>query len=76
VRRAKAQFERHWLNELARIDSRADAIGEYTTLHGDPTMINTRLSMITELDVDRLTTALTEQLDLDHRATLIYRKES
>ena len=36
LRRAKAQFERHWLHELARVDSRADALGEYATLHGDP----------------------------------------
>ena len=40
LRRAKAQFERHWLHELARIDSRADALGEYATLHGDPHLIN------------------------------------
>ena len=38
LRRAKAQFERHWLHELARVDSRADALGEYATLHGDPTL--------------------------------------
>ena len=36
LRRAKAQFERHWLHELARIDSRADAFGEFATLHDDP----------------------------------------
>ncbi|HEX6758961.1 MAG TPA: pitrilysin family protein, partial [Propionibacteriaceae bacterium] len=40
LRRAKAQFERHWLHELARVDSRADALGEYATLHGDPHLIN------------------------------------
>ncbi|WP_152360628.1 M16 family metallopeptidase [Microlunatus speluncae] len=76
VRRAKAQFERHWLNELARIDSRADAIGEYATLHGDPTLINSRLSVITGIGRDQIAAALTEHLDPDHRATLIYRKES
>lgn len=76
VRRAKAQFERHWLNELARIDSRADAIGEYATLHGDPTMINSRLAVITAIGRDQIAAALTEHLDPDHRATLIYRKES
>ena len=27
LRRAKAQYERHWLHELARVDSRADALG-------------------------------------------------
>ncbi|GAB3768246.1 M16 family metallopeptidase [Microlunatus parietis] len=76
VRRAKAQFERHWLNELARIDSRADTIGEYATLHGDPTMINSRLATFTAIDQDQIEAALTDRLDPDHRATLIYRKES
>jgi zinc protease len=76
VRRAKAQFERHWLNELARIDSRADALGEYATLHGDPTMINSRLATFTAIDHGQIAAALTERLDPDHRATLIYRKES
>jgi zinc protease len=37
LQRAKAQHERHWLHELVRVDSRADALGEYATLHGDPT---------------------------------------
>ena len=36
LRRAKAQFERHWLHELARIDSRADAFGEFATLTAIP----------------------------------------
>ena len=46
LRRAKAQYERHWLHELARVDSRADALGEYATLHGDPHLINSRIAEI------------------------------
>ena len=38
LRRGKAQYERNWLHELARIDSRADALGEYATLLGDPAL--------------------------------------
>ena len=41
LQRAKAQYERHWLHELARIDSRADAFGEFATLQGDPGLVNT-----------------------------------
>ena len=52
LRRAKAQFERHWLHELARVDSRADALGEYATLHGDPHLINSRIADIDAIDND------------------------
>ena len=56
LRRAKAQFERHWLHELARIDSRADAFGEFATLHGDPTLVNSRLDQIDAVDMTTCST--------------------
>ena len=50
----KAQFERHWLHELARVDSRADAFGEYATLHGDPIAVNPRIAEVAALSADDL----------------------
>lgn len=76
LRRAKAQFERHWLHELARIDSRADVLGEYATLHGDPQLINSRIAEITAIDNDDVRRAMQEWLRPDQRATLIYRQEA
>jgi zinc protease len=76
LRRAKAQFERHWLHELARIDSRADALGEYATLHGDPRLINSRTAEIAAVDNDDVRRAMQEWLQPDQRATLIYRQEA
>ena len=76
LRRAKAQFERHWLHELARIDSRADAFGEYATLHGDPALVNHRLDKIDAVDLEAVAAALAAALDPAHRSTLIYRKEN
>jgi zinc protease len=76
LRRAKAQFERHWLHELARVDSRADALGEYATLHGDPQLINSRIADITAIDNGDVQTAIQEWLQPDQRATLIYRQEA
>jgi zinc protease len=76
LRRAKAQFERHWLHDLARIDSRADAFGEYAMLHGDPDLVNRRLDQIDAIDADDVAAALREGLSPEHRATLVYRKES
>ena len=75
VRRAKAQFERHWLHELARIDSRADALGEYATLHDDPTLINARIAEITDIDADMVQEAMQQWFRPDQRASLIYRQE-
>ncbi len=75
LRRAKAQYERHWLHELARIDSRADALGEYATLLGDPGLINSRLASIEAVTADDVVAALAEWFRPEQRAGLIYRKE-
>ncbi len=76
LRRAKAQFERHWLHELARVDSRADALGEYATLHGAPAMINERISVIDRLGHDDVRAALSAWFRPEQRAALVYRQEA
>jgi predicted Zn-dependent peptidase len=76
LRRAKAQFERQWLHELARVDSRADALGEFATLHGDPHLINSRIAEITSVGSEEVRDAVREWLHPDQRATLIYRQEA
>jgi predicted Zn-dependent peptidase len=76
LRRAKAQFERHWLHELARVDSRADVLGEYATLHGDPHLITSRIAEISAIGSEDVRAALQEWLRPDQRATLIYRQEA
>ncbi|MBA3529854.1 MAG: peptidase M16, partial [Propionibacteriaceae bacterium] len=75
LRRAKAQYERQWLHELARVDSRADALGEYATLQDDPGLINTRLAEIEAVDQAAAADAMRRWLRTDQRATLIYRQE-
>lgn len=75
LRRAKAQYERHWLHDLARIDSRADALGEHATLLGDPGLINTRLSEVSAVDLDSIAEAARTWFGGDRRATLVYRKD-
>jgi zinc protease len=75
LRRAKAQYERHWLHELARVDSRADALGEYATLHRNPALVNTRIADIEGLGLDDLQQAASSHLGSHQRATLIYRQE-
>ena len=75
LRRAKAQFERHWLHELARIDSRADALGEHATLLDGPERINTRLAEVTAIDQGHIGAAMGRWFSPEQCATLIYRKD-
>jgi len=75
LRRAKAQYERHWLHELARVDSRADAFGEYATLHRNPALVNTRIAEVEDLQLEDVSTAVSSYLRSDQCATLIYRQE-
>ena len=57
------------------MDSRADALGEYATLHGDPNLINTRIDEINAVTLDDIAAAQTRWFRSDQRATLIYRQE-
>jgi zinc protease len=75
LRRGKAQYERHWLHELAAIDSRADALGEHATLLGDPHLINTRLADVNAVGMDAIAAAAAAWFGPDRRGTLIYRKD-
>jgi predicted Zn-dependent peptidase len=75
LRRAKAQYERHWLHELARVDSRADALGEYATLHRNPALINSRIADVEALGLEELLDVIGSVFRSDQRATLVYRQE-
>ena len=73
--RAKAQYERHWLHELARIDSRADVFSEFATLDADPTLVNTRMAEVGAVDADDVARAMQAWFGRHRRSTLTYRKE-
>ena len=76
LRRAKAQYERHWLHELVRVDSRADALSEFATLHGDPNLVNTRMAEVNAVTAEDIADVLERWFTADRRATLIYRRET
>lgn len=73
--RAKAQYVREWLSELASFDSRADLIGAYATLHGDPERINHRLAEVAALTTDQVAQACGRYLQPEQRAQLDYQQE-
>lgn len=75
VRRAHAQFERSWLQSLARLDTRADEISAAATLLNDPNRINTRIDVVSSIGGEEIRAAAAEHLSPDHRATLLYRRE-
>jgi predicted Zn-dependent peptidase len=74
--RAKAQFAREWLTELARFDSRADLIGAYATLHDDPDRVNRKLEEVERLTLDQVAEACSAFLEPGQRAQLDYRQEA
>jgi zinc protease len=76
LRRAKAQYARHWLHELVRVDSRADALSEFATLHGDPNLVNSRMAEIEAVTGEDIAGALEQWFTADQRATLVYRRET
>ena len=57
------------------LNARADALGEYATLHGDPQLINSRIADINKIDIDEVQTAMHEWFRPEQRAALIYRQE-
>ena len=73
--RAKAQYAREWLSELASFDSRADLISAYATLHADPERINRRLAEVEAVTLDQVAAACTDFLQPGQRAQLDYRQE-
>lgn len=73
--RAKAQYERGWLQTLAHLDSRADQFGEMATLLGDPNRVNTRLAEIAAVGVEEVGRACANWLPSAYSATLLYRAE-
>ena len=76
VQRSHAQFERSWLQSLARLDTRADQISGAATLLDDPQRINTRIDTVSSISGDEVRDAARQHLSPDHRATLLYRQET
>jgi predicted Zn-dependent peptidase len=72
--RTRVQFEREWLSQLARVESRADLFGGYAVLHGDPGLVNTRITEFCSVTGDEVRDAARHWLHPDHRAVVTYRR--
>jgi len=73
--RAKAQFQREWLTELARFDTRADLISSYAVLHRDADRINRRLAEVDAVSVADIRQVAATVLAPDQRAQLDYYRQ-
>lgn len=73
--RAKAQFAREWLTDLARLDTRADLLSTYATVHNDPQRINRRLDDIEQVTANQVARAALDYLQPNQHARLDYRRE-
>jgi Zn-dependant peptidase len=58
LERAKAQYERGWLLELAAVEDRAEATADTWTTLGDPALINHRLADLAAVTPDEVSQAL------------------
>ncbi len=72
--RVRVQFERSWLEQLSRFDSRADTIGAFATLLGDPALINTRITEFCSISAAEVSAAARAWLLPDQRAVLTYHR--
>ncbi|WP_235750626.1 M16 family metallopeptidase [Nigerium massiliense] len=74
VARGRVQFQRYWLEELARVDRRADLFSQYAMLHGDPELVNGRIAAMSSVTGEEIRDAARTWLSPDNRAVLRYRR--
>lgn len=75
IARARAQFEREWLSDLAGVDDRADHINECASLLGDPRRLNEVLPRVQAVGSDDVRRAASDLLAPDASAVLHYRAQ-
>ena len=63
--RTRVQFEREWLSQCARLDTRADLLGAHAMLLGDPGMVNTRIADYCSVSPDEIREAARRYLGAD-----------
>ncbi len=74
LERVRTQFERAWLEECARLASRADLFGGYASMFDDPDRVNRRIEEYCSLSATEVTEAARAWLRPEQRAVLEYRR--
>jgi zinc protease len=73
LHRVHVQFEREWLTDASRLESRADLISGLTMLDGDPQRLNRRVTEVVAVDAAAVRGATRRWLAPEARAVLEYR---
>ncbi len=76
LHRAKVQFEREWLSEASRLESRADLISGFAMLDDAPGRLNRRVAEVAAVDAEAVSDAARRWLAPENRAALEYRPET
>ena len=74
LERVRVQFERAWLSECARMESRADLISQHATMYGDAERVNRRIADFFSIDADAVREAARAHLSSGGRAVLEYHR--
>lgn len=72
LQRVRVQFEREWLSDCARMESRADLISGYASMDDDPGRVNRRIAEYASIDADEVRGAARAWLAPENRAVLEY----
>jgi len=72
LERARALITSDWLHHLATVEGRADMLSQFTTLFGDPGLVNTMLQRVLEVGADDVRAAAADVLRADNRVVLVF----
>lgn len=72
LERARAVLTSDWLHHLATVDGRADVFSQYTTLFGDPALVNTQLPRLLDVDAAAVHDAARQILTPDNSVVLVF----
>jgi predicted Zn-dependent peptidase len=74
--RARALITSEWLHHLANVDGRADMFSQFTTLFGEPGLVNDMLPRLLAISADDVTRAAADVIRADNRVVLVFEPEA
>jgi zinc protease len=76
MERARALITSDWLHHLATVDGRADTFSQFTTLFGDPGLVNAMLPRVLSVTAADVQAIAAEVIRPDNRVVLVFEPES
>lgn len=72
LERAHAMVASDWLHHLSTVDGRADALSQYATLFGDPTLVRDQLPRLLAVTAEQVVAAARDVVREDNRVVLVF----